>query len=365
MLTSDIDAEYLGQSSEDEVDDYTRNLLNFFPAGCKGTWFYQFPTPSTTMRCENMSHVFAVLQHLGEGIDMCELCGGEARPTTLAIRRRLKTGKNFDLTTNVDLGKRADQDQVSLYIIKYKVLVVVMGPSCRAVGPPSRLNAVINYDTWKKHLDEDYPHIWFCGQVALVQIEHERYFFLENHWPTYLIQLAPWPEVQKHLIKCPYNGFRIVDQCHLGRRGPHGLPAKKPTLVLSNGEEILDEFDNLRCEGRHAVHDTAWGNGQLYKQQVWTWRFAERLVNGITKLVRRVSKTQTKFCLASLLPEMILICKQNFCTPITLQLAQDPATRSWHRQTSHGGTIAQVAEEKCQSIEGNIRGNKVNAGTQM
>ena len=37
---------------------------------------------------------------------MCELCGGEARPTTLAIRRKLNTGMNFDLPTNVDLGKK-------------------------------------------------------------------------------------------------------------------------------------------------------------------------------------------------------------------------------------------------------------------
>ena len=42
----------------------------------------------------------------GDGIDLCELCGREARPTRIAIRRRLKTGKNFDWTAGCDMGVR-------------------------------------------------------------------------------------------------------------------------------------------------------------------------------------------------------------------------------------------------------------------
>ena len=43
----------------------------------------------------------ALLASAGEGLDMCELCGGEARTTQLAIRRRLTSGRNFDLVCNV------------------------------------------------------------------------------------------------------------------------------------------------------------------------------------------------------------------------------------------------------------------------
>ena len=40
----------------------------------------------------------------GDVLDMCELWGGESRPTRVAIRRRLKTVKNVDLVTGCDLG---------------------------------------------------------------------------------------------------------------------------------------------------------------------------------------------------------------------------------------------------------------------
>ena len=52
----------------------------------------------------NLEQLTTLLAEAGPGLDMCELCGGEARATTVAVRRRLETGKNFDLVTHVDLN---------------------------------------------------------------------------------------------------------------------------------------------------------------------------------------------------------------------------------------------------------------------
>ena len=60
----------------------------------------------------NLEQLTALLAEAGPGLDMCELCGGEARATTVAVRRRLKTGKNFDLVTHVDLNDPKVQRQV-------------------------------------------------------------------------------------------------------------------------------------------------------------------------------------------------------------------------------------------------------------
>ena len=60
----------------------------------------------------NLEQLTTLLAEAGPGLDMCELCGGEARATTVAVRRRLKTGKNFDLVTHVDLNDPNVQRQV-------------------------------------------------------------------------------------------------------------------------------------------------------------------------------------------------------------------------------------------------------------
>jgi hypothetical protein len=130
-------------------------------------------------------------------LDCCELCGGAGRTTRLAIRRRLSTGENFDLQTGVNLDSPDEQNWVLKYLETQRVLVVVMSPSCRSTGPPSRLNRAINYDTWEAHYHEDRPHIAFCGKVALFQLDHGRHFFCEQPHPSYIWNVRPWNEVQK------------------------------------------------------------------------------------------------------------------------------------------------------------------------
>ena len=95
--------------------------------------------------------------------DVCELCGGVGRTTQLATRRSLSTGENFDLVTGFDLGNEKDQRHVLSYIEHHNVMVVVMAPSCRALGPPCNLNYAINYEGWRRVFELDRPHLVFCG----------------------------------------------------------------------------------------------------------------------------------------------------------------------------------------------------------
>ena len=41
-------------------------------------------------------------------IDVCEICGGEAGVSKICIRRRLKTGENFDIVAGFDLTQKAE-----------------------------------------------------------------------------------------------------------------------------------------------------------------------------------------------------------------------------------------------------------------
>ena len=102
------------------------------------------------VKAKDLDDVMALLYHAGNGIDMCEFCGGEGRPSKIAIRRNLKAGKNFDLVCGIDLGQRRDQQQALAYLESNHVLVVVMAPSCRSMGPTAHVNYRINYSGWKK-----------------------------------------------------------------------------------------------------------------------------------------------------------------------------------------------------------------------
>ena len=80
----------------------------------------------------------------------------------------------------------------------------------------------------------------------------------------------------------------IVDQCRLGLKTKEGLPAMKPTVLVSNSEILLEPFQNLRCKGNH-VHGHLVG-GRAAAAQVWTWDFANRLVEGVIRLKRHLNK---------------------------------------------------------------------------
>ena len=268
----------------DEADPVLEGLQLWFPLGCP-----EYNPIDTVLTQSSLERTFQFLLQpesgsidFSESFDLCELCGGVGRPSQLAIRRHLKTGKNFDLVTGFDLGKPSDQKLVLQYIETCQVLVVIMAPSCRTLGPTSNLNHQINYDTWLRHYREDMPHVHFCARVASIQIRNNRYFFAENPWPTWLVHEGDWPKVLNHKSVV----IVILHQCMLGQKGPNGLPSKKPTAAIGNSETIMSKFRGLQCDGKHQ-HDNNWGHGaHLHSQQVWPWKFAEHLIDGISDLIK-------------------------------------------------------------------------------
>ena len=80
----------------------------------------------------------------------------------------------------------------------------------------------------------------------------------------------------------------VFDQCQLGLRDRHNGILQKTTGLVSNAPEILNQFVGLRCPGRHEhVHIT--GNNSE-DAQIWPWKSAERFVQGIVDLRRRLRR---------------------------------------------------------------------------
>eukprot|EP00969_Alexandrium_andersonii_P252612 11163646-Alexandrium_andersonii.AAC.1 len=45
-------------------------------------------------------------------VDIAEICGGEGRSSSIAARRHMHTGPNFDFVVGVDLTRRENQTRV-------------------------------------------------------------------------------------------------------------------------------------------------------------------------------------------------------------------------------------------------------------
>ncbi len=84
------------------------------------------------------AHAWSMQDHAT--VDVVELCGGAGAITQLSIRRRLKGGRNCDLTTNVDLTHATHRQQARTYFRVKKPFVFVAGPPGTAFGPWSHLN---------------------------------------------------------------------------------------------------------------------------------------------------------------------------------------------------------------------------------
>ena len=97
------------------------------------------------------------LSHLDRGTDIVEICGGEGRVSTLAIRRHLETGANFDLITGWNLNDENQQNLVMRYLDNCQPLVVVMGPTCKPFGTLPNYNYWYNHPAWLRSYEDAAP----------------------------------------------------------------------------------------------------------------------------------------------------------------------------------------------------------------
>ena len=93
----------LSESSDDE--DYS--YLSYMMWG--SNMIQSVKVSPKILQTSNMEDAISMLLAIGPGTDIAELCGGQARATTLAIRRSLRAGPNFDLIIGVYLNNQKDQ----------------------------------------------------------------------------------------------------------------------------------------------------------------------------------------------------------------------------------------------------------------
>ena len=181
-------------SESPDEDDYS--YLSYMMWG--SNMLHSVTISPKILQAYNMEEAICLLQTIGSGTDIAELCGGVARATILAVRRSLRVGPNFGLITGVDLNDRKDQELTKKYIVKHHVLVVVMAPTCGPFGPMGRFVKYVTPDAWQRSFDLAAPHGKFCGVVAQMQLRKGLHFICEQPSGSDLYYEHPWPAVLNH-----------------------------------------------------------------------------------------------------------------------------------------------------------------------
>ncbi len=219
---------------------------------------------------------------------MLELCGGSSGISHAAFKRGLTSGGNLDLVTGCDLGDPQVQKAIRHYLDTCDVLVTVLQPNCRSTGPNSWYNSKMHYTTWKKHHDEDLPHIKFCGEVALIQIQKGRYFLREQPVGNWVDEIPPWTRV----ASSPHIVRTNMDQCMTGAIDEDGTPAKKPTQWMANHECLVTPLRQYRCDMNH--DHCCPTNRRLEKLKQYPEKLCEIVVEGIVSLNEQVKYLNEK-----------------------------------------------------------------------
>ena len=198
----------------------------------------------------------------------------------MAFTRGLSSAGNLDkVKTKVDLGCAKVQRVIEHFMETCYVLVAVLEMNCRSTGPRSYLNAQINPETWNEHHKTDLPHIKFCGRIAMIQDDLDRFWMREQPSGTWVDEIYPWTQV----IRQP--GFNKVtfDQCMTGLKDSKGTPMKKPTEIAANDDELLIPFAKYTCDGRHD-HSQIACNRELAAAAKYTKKLCRVFVDAIKNL---------------------------------------------------------------------------------
>ena len=244
-------------------------------------------TGNSYLACDIEEMLDILERHPGEpwpwGVEIVEICGGRGLTSWFVVKRRLRSGHNFDIVTGTDLTNPATQRKVCEYVDLVKPLVIVMAPICAPYSPLGRLNQVINQDAWHRSLSVASPIAKHCGVLAKRQLEGNRHFLVEQPVGSTLFQVQPWPAV----VKDSRSLSLTFDQCQVGQTA-FGYPAKKRTELIASARELLEPFVGKTCPGNHS-HQVLTGAAASQAQR-WPVEMCQRIAFGIEQLVRNELK---------------------------------------------------------------------------
>ena len=236
-----------------------------------------------------LNKLYPVCRDDGTFVDCVEFCGGTARTSAVLIRRRYKVrvGKNFDLTTGINLLYQSDVNDFWEYMFSVKPLVVVLSPPCTGLSGFSALNRVVAPDGFHRSRLVSLPLGDLAGHVAQFQLTHGRHFIAEQPRGSELYTLPSWIPVAND----PKLVIATPDMCMAGLTDPENphLFFKKRCEVWASSEVLVSPLRKFKCDNSHehsVIEGTHNGVNKSHGARVWTWKFAASVASGIAAIVR-------------------------------------------------------------------------------
>lgn len=282
---------YDGELSSDESDSEVDGLLE----NIEQTMFWGDIKPDMLqslqrVEARNIEELSLITRTGPPTITVAEVCGGQARTTQIAVRKRLATGRNLDLTAGCDLTKPQDRRAGLEYFTTNDIGVAVLAPICGPFGALGYANEIINPVTWAKSMDTAYPVAEFCGLIANIQLGKNLDFLLEQPHPSRLYGVLPWPKIMNN----PQVEQVMYHRCMCGLKvltGQYkGMHIKKPSMITASSPELILPFKGHVCKGKHEHLLMEGHRKELKAAEVWTWNEAQKVVYGIEQLMKRKRK---------------------------------------------------------------------------
>ena len=227
-------------------------------------------------------------------IDFLELFSGSARLSQVAAVSGLRVGTPVDFRTGFDLSRPADRARVMSIIEKQKPMFIFMAVDCSAWSIMQNANDP-EYRIAKQR--KAMPIVQFCAAIARYQIDHKRFFVIENPATSGLWYTRPFSHLMNYHQSVTWD---TLNMCAFGMRDPNGYYYYKPTSLMHNLDPkvmkpVFKRCPNLKKPGdvkapkpRHyhePLEGSASGHGSRTKlAQIYPYRFCQTLVDALVPL---------------------------------------------------------------------------------
>ena len=248
-------------------------------------WCYVFPVQQVSAdRLGDNCGIFKSLdknetKHIMHTIqgkwDVCEVFS-PPRVTKRAQRLGIKPGMAMDLATGWDFAKSRHREEALRLINEHQPALVMLSPPC---GPFSSMRNLTNHKrdshTVAAEVKAGRKHLAFAARIARLQMAAGRGFLFEH--PASAVS---WRERTLEELRQHAQVYEVrLDMCQFGLVSATGNPTLKPTLLLTNIQELAKCLAK-RCERLH-VHEPLEGGQATRRAAIYTDAFVDAILRGL------------------------------------------------------------------------------------
>ena len=218
--------------------------------------------------------------------EVLEIFGGKGGVLRIAVRKGLRSGGNYDLTTNINL--LVPKQRAALYhlVRTVKPLCGVLAPPCTAFGSWSYINQ--KFESYAQARQDGEILAAFAISICFLQLQEGRHYVLENPQASRMWQLFHMARLWNH----PRTVIATCDQCMYGLKDPAGMYTRKSTTFACSSELIARRL-RKRCDKSHShaqLMGSVHGQKRCAFAQVWPLPICEAIVAGIVDVKRYRSR---------------------------------------------------------------------------